>query len=82
MCQSLDELIKSSSLHLNQIVIWTSVWKYYAAKVNLKMNLACSARLYVWSDFPYKLKRKKMNLEKNKTEFGNKSNGFHRALQT
>ncbi len=24
MCQSSDELIKSRSLHLNQIVIWTS----------------------------------------------------------
>ncbi len=29
-----------------------------------------------------KLKRKKRNLEKNQTEFGKKSNGFHRALET
>ncbi len=28
MCQSLDELIKSRSLHLNQITIWTSICKY------------------------------------------------------
>ncbi len=27
-----------------------------------------------------KLKRKKMNLEKNKMEFGKDLNGFHRAL--
>ncbi len=32
MCQSLDELIKSSSLHLNQISIWSSICKYYATK--------------------------------------------------
>ncbi len=25
MCQSLDELIKSRSLHLNQIAIWTNI---------------------------------------------------------
>ncbi len=45
MCQSLDELIESRSLHLNQIVIWTSICKYYAAKVDLNMNPACSAHL-------------------------------------
>ncbi len=45
MCQSLDELIKSRPLHLNQIAIWSSICKYYAAKVNLNMNPACSARL-------------------------------------
>ncbi len=28
ICQSLDELIKSRSLHLNQIAIWTSICKY------------------------------------------------------
>ncbi len=44
MCKSLDELIKSWSLHLNQI-IWTSICKYYAAKVDLNMNPACSAHL-------------------------------------
>ncbi len=27
----------------NQIAIWTSICKYYAAKVNLNMNPACSA---------------------------------------
>ncbi len=45
MCQSLDEFIKSRSLHLNQIAIWTSICKYYAAKVDLNMNPTCSARL-------------------------------------
>ncbi len=45
MCQSLDELIESRSLHLNQIAIWTSICKYYAAKVDLNMNPAYSARL-------------------------------------
>ncbi len=45
MCQSLDELIKSRSLHFNQITIWTSICKYYAAKVNLNMNATCSVRL-------------------------------------
>ncbi len=28
ICQSLDELIKSRSLHLSQIAIWTSICKY------------------------------------------------------
>ncbi len=28
ICQGLDELIKSRSLHLNQITIWTSICKY------------------------------------------------------
>ncbi len=45
MCKRLDELNKSRSLHLNQIAIWTSICKYYAAKVDLNMNSACSARL-------------------------------------
>ncbi len=45
MCQRLDELIKSRSLHLHQIAIWTSICKYYTAKVDLNMNPACSARL-------------------------------------
>ncbi len=45
MCQSLDELIKSWSLHLNQSAIWTSICKYYAAEFNLNMNPASSARL-------------------------------------
>ncbi len=44
MCQSLDELIKSRSLHL-KIMIWTSICKYYDAKVDLNMNPACSACL-------------------------------------
>ncbi len=44
-CQILDELIKSRSLHLNQITIWTSICKYYTAKVDLHMNPACSAHL-------------------------------------
>ncbi len=44
-CQILDELIKSRSLHLNQITIWTSICKYYTAKVDLLMNPACSACL-------------------------------------
>ncbi len=48
MCKRLDELNKSRSLHLNQIAIWTRICKYYAAKVNLNMNPACSA-LYEWS---------------------------------
>ncbi len=41
----LDELIKSKSLHLNQIAIWTSICKYYATEVDLNMNPACSAHL-------------------------------------
>ncbi len=45
MCKGLDELNKSRSLHLNQITIWTSICKYYAAKVYLNMNPAFSARL-------------------------------------
>ncbi len=45
MCQSLDELIKSRLLHLNQIAIWTRICKYNIAKVNLNMNPACSVRL-------------------------------------
>ncbi len=45
MCKRLDELNKSRSLHLNQIAIWTSFCKYYAAKVDLNMNPACSAHL-------------------------------------
>ncbi len=45
MCQCLDELIKSRSLHLNQITIWTSICKYYAAKIDLNVNPACSADL-------------------------------------
>ncbi len=48
ICQRLDELIKSRSLHFNQIYgIWTSICKYQAAKVNLNMNPACSAHLCV-----------------------------------
>ncbi len=31
ICQCLDEFIKSRSLHLNQITIWTSICKYYMA---------------------------------------------------
>ncbi len=42
MCQNLEELIKSRSLYLNQIAIWTSICKYYAAKVDFNMNPACS----------------------------------------
>ncbi len=45
MCKSLDELLKSRSLHLNQITIWTSICKYYATKVTLNMNPAFSPRL-------------------------------------
>ncbi len=45
MRQSLDEFIKNRSLHLNLIAVWTSICKYYAAKVDLNMNSACSARL-------------------------------------
>ncbi len=30
---------------LNQIAIWTSICKYYAAKVDLNMNPACAAHL-------------------------------------
>ncbi len=47
ICQSLDELIKSRSLHLNQITIWTCICKYYTAKVDVNMNPACSAHLCV-----------------------------------
>ncbi len=45
MRQSLNQLIKSRSLHLNQIMIWNSICKDYATKVDLNMNPACSARL-------------------------------------
>ncbi len=28
MCRSLDELIKSRSVHLNRLALWTSIYKY------------------------------------------------------
>ncbi len=47
MCQSLDELINSRSLHLNQIAIWTSICKYYDLKSRFKYESCMS--LYEWS---------------------------------
>ncbi len=49
ICQTLDEFIKSRSLHLNQIVIWTSICKSYAAKTLFKYEffMFC-ASLYEW----------------------------------
>ncbi len=28
MCRSLDQLIKSRSVHLNRLALWTSIYKY------------------------------------------------------
>ncbi len=36
MCRSLDELIKSRSVHLNRLALWTSIYKYEAAKTLFK----------------------------------------------
>ncbi len=44
-CQSLDEFIKSIVITLIKIMIWTIICKYFAAKVDLNINPACSARL-------------------------------------
>ncbi len=43
MCRSLDELIKSRSVHLNRLALWTINIK--SQKHYLNMNPACSASL-------------------------------------
>ncbi len=45
MCRSLDELIKSRSVHLNRLALWTSIYKFKLQKHYLNMNPACSASL-------------------------------------
>ncbi len=47
MCRSLDELIKSRSVHLNRLALWTSIYviNIKLQKHYLNMNPACSASL-------------------------------------
>ncbi len=47
MCRSLDELIKSRSVHLNRLALWTSKLSINIKpqKHYLNMNPACSASL-------------------------------------
>ncbi len=44
MCRSLDELIKSRSVHLNQLALWTSII-ILSRKNTLNMNLRSASLL-------------------------------------